>query len=210
MTTEELFAFAAIWTAVCLPLGPNAVACLTAALSNAVGRALWVAVGITIASVVHALVAAFGFAALLFTYAGLFQIMKWLGVAYLGWIAISLWRRPVRGLAVEGRAPAGRIELLRRGFLVSMSNPKAVLVYMAVFTQAIDPGHSLTPQLAILLPTASGIVFLVYVGYVLLGAPLRRLLTSSAHHRFFNRTAAGFYLVTASAIALADPRRSPV
>ncbi len=160
MTTEELFAFAAIWTAVCLPLGPNAVTCLTAVLSNDVGRALWVAVGITIASVVHALLAAFGFAALLFTYAGLFQLVKWLGVAYLGWIAISLWRRPVRGFAVEGRARAGSIQLLRRGFLVSMSNPKAVLVYMAVFTQAIDRAIRSRPNSRFCCPPRAASCFL--------------------------------------------------
>ncbi len=207
MTLNEWLAFVAIWIAVGLPVGPNAVTCVTASVSHGPGRGLWVALGITLASVAHSLVAAFGFGVLLLAYAEVFYLMKWLGVAYLLWMGVALWRAPVRELRGSAKIPAGRTHLLRRGFLVSMSNPKAALMYLAVFTQSIAPEQPLAPQLAILMPTASGIVLIIYCGWVILGAPLGRLLTSVKRLRLFNRAAAGFYLFSASAVALADPRR---
>lgn len=208
MSLQDWLAFVVIWTAVGLPVGPNAVACVTAAVSNGPRRALWTAAGITLASVAHALLAVFGFGALLLLYAELFHLLKWLGIAYLVWIGILLWRRPPADLAIAARPVESSGRLLRFGFLVSMSNPKAVLMYLSVFTQAIDPAAPLAPQLAVLMPTASAIVALIYVGWVLLGGPLRRLLTSARRQRLFNRTAGGFYIVTASAVAFADPRRA--
>ena len=209
MSLSEWLGFVVLWTLVGLPVGPNAIACMTATVANGWARALWVAVGITLASVVHSLIAAFGFGALLLAYAELFHLLKWLGVAYLVWLAIGLWRRPALNVAVD-RPPAGRWRLTRQGFLVSISNPKAVLMYLAVFTQAIDPTAPLWPQLAVLMPTASTIVALIYIGYVLLGAPIRRLLTSARRQRLFNRSAAGFYLFSAAAVAASDPRRTTV
>ena len=208
MSLQEWLAFVVIWTPVGLPVGPNAVACVTAAVSNGPRRALWMAAGITLASVAHALLAVFGFGALLLIYAELFHVLKWLGIAYLIWIGVMLWRRPVTELTVAARPvePSGR--LLRFGFLVSMSNPKAVLMYLSVFTQAIDPAAPLAPQLVVLMPTASAIVAMIYVGWVRLGGPLRRLLTSARWQRLFNRTAGGFYIFTASAVAIVGPRRA--
>ncbi len=206
MTLNEWLAFVAIWTVVGLPVGPNAVTCVTASAAQGPRRGLWVAFGITLASVAHSLVAAFGFGALLLAYSDIFHIMKWLGVAYLLWMGVALWRAPVRDIQPGTQEFAGRGQMLRRGFLVSMSNPKAALMYLAVFTQAIAPDQPLAPQLAILMPTASGIVLVIYSTWVLLGVPLGRLLTSVKRLRIFNRSAAGFYLFSASAVAL-DPAR---
>ena len=66
----------------------------------------------------------------------------------------------------------------------------------------------LAPQLAVLMPTASAIVAMIYVGWVRLGGPLRRLLTWARRQRLFNRTAGGFYIFTASAVAIVGPRRA--
>jgi len=209
MTIEEWLAFAVVWTAVSLPVGPNAVTCMTAAVANGTGRALWVPIGITLATLVHAPIAALGFGALLLASAEAFQLLKWVGVAYLLWLGVSLWRRSLGSIEQPTREPTEGWRLLRRGFLISMSNPKAVLVYMAVFTQAIAPGEPLPAQLLVLMPTASGICLLVYVGYVLLAAPLRRLLTFARHRRLFDRVAAVFYVTSAAVIALSDPRQAP-
>jgi homoserine/homoserine lactone efflux protein len=203
MEFQEWLRFVAIWIVVTLPVGPNAVACMTAAVSHGAWRAQWVAIGVTFASVTHSLLATFGFSALILTYGEAFHIVKWLGIAYLMSIGISIWRRStVQDLSVRSHVSAEHWTLMRRGFLVSMSNPKAALMYLAVFVQAITPENSLAPQLALLMPTASGIVLIVYIGYVLLGVPLRRLLTSELRQRMFNRVAGSFYMITALTLAL--------
>ncbi len=206
MSLNEWLGFVVIWTIVGLPIGPNAVCCVAVSVAHGPLRGFWVALGITLASVTHALIAAFGFGALLLAYSEIFYIMKWLGVVYLLWMGVLLWRAPVRELQSGRRIPAGRWQMLRRGFLVSMSNPKAALMYLAVFTQAIAPDQPLVPQLAILMPTASGIVLAIYSAWAILGVPLSNLLTSARRLRLFNRTAAGFYAFSASAAAMAPAR----
>lgn len=203
MEFHEWLRFVTIWIVVTIPVGPNAVACMTAAVTHGAWRALWVASGVTFASVAHSLLATFGFSALILTYGDAFHILKWLGIAYLMSVGISIWRQPaVQDISVRNQVSAESWKLIRRGFLVSMSNPKAALMYLAVFVQAIMPENPLGPQLVLLMPTASGIVLIVYIGYVLLGVPLRRLLTSDLRQRMFNRTAGSFYIITALALAL--------
>lgn len=207
MSFENWLAFVAIWAVACFGVGPNSVTCATAAAHNGVVRGMWSALGIAVASVVHSMIAAFGFSSLMLAYSGAHLFLKWLGIAYLVWLGLSLLRKPAIAFTLGGRKREARLVLLRKGFLVSVSNPQAALTYLAVFTQAIDPQASISPQLAVLVPTASGIVLLMYAGYVILGGQLRFILTSSRRQAFFNRVTGGFYMLTASILAFADARR---
>ena len=207
MSFESWLAFITIWTVACLGVGPNSVTCATAAAHNGVVRGLWSALGITVASLVQSMIAAFGFSSLMLAYSGAYIFLKWLGIAYLAWLGVSVWRRPARAFASGGGPRESRLILLRKGFLVSISNPQAALTYLAVFTQAIDPEAPITSQLAVLVPTASGIVLLIYTGYVLLGGQLRLIMTSARRQLAFNRVTGTFYMLTASILAFTDTRR---
>ncbi|MDH5555908.1 MAG: LysE family translocator [Alphaproteobacteria bacterium] len=207
MSFENWLTFVTVWAVACTGVGPNSVTCATAAAHNGVARGMWSALGITAASLAHSMVAAFGFSTLMLAYSGAYQFLKWLGIAYLVWLGLSLWRKPPIVVSIEDHKREARLPLFRGGVLVSISNPQAALTYLAVFTQAIDPQAPTAPQLAVLVPTASGIVFLIYTGYVLLGGQLRLVLKSARRQVFFNRVTSGFYLLTASILALADARR---
>ncbi len=63
------------------------------------------------------------------------------------------------------------------------------------------------PQLTMIIPTAVGLVFLGYSTYVLLGSPLRRLLTSARHQTALNRVAGSFYIVSGLLLAVTNIRR---
>ena len=204
MTFEQWLAFVAFWTLATLPIGPNAVACISAGVRHGFRRAWMVPLGITVASLLHMAVTGLGLGVLLMSSAALFTAVKVAGVLYLLWLALQLWRSPAE-LRRPGMAPrVTHLALLRDGTLVSLSNPKAVLMYVAVFPQFIDPAQALLPQLAILVPSAAGIVLAVYSGYGLLGMPLGRWLASARRLRLFNRAAAGLYGATAVALAFSD------
>lgn len=208
MTLTEWLTFAAIWTLLSLPLGPNAINCITAGVSNGTRRALWTVLGIAIAGLTHMTIAILGFGTLLLAYAELYLVLKWLGIAYLTWLGISLWRKPATLSAFGSREMEASGLLVRRGFTISMSNPKAILSYMAAFPQFIDPDRPMAPQLLFVVPTAIMILAAVYGGYTAAGGSLARVLTSTACLRLFNRAAGGFYLVIAGLLAVADTRRA--
>jgi len=90
--------------------------------------------------------------------------------------------------------------------LVSLSNPQAILTYLAVFPIVINANAPLAPQLMVLFPTALGIVFANYTMYALFGAQVAHLLSSARRRCWFDRGAGG--LMVGSAVALTISGRS--
>lgn len=203
MPIESWLTFAAVFTLLSLPVGPNAVHTMATAVTVGLPKCFLVPLGIGIASIIRVLAASLGFGALLLASAEAFTAFKWFGVAYLAWLGLRLWRRnsddgPKR--RNRGRSTAG---LIASGCLVSLSNPKAVLSYLAVLPPFISVSAPLAPQLAVIMPTAAGIVLLVYSAWALLAMPLSKWANSSRRLRIFNRGAAASYFIAAGAFATA-------
>ena len=81
-----------------------------------------------------------------------FQVIKWFGVAYLVYLAYKQWRALPMDMSDEsGVRPIGKpLSLVFRGFLVNISNPKALVFMLAVLPQFIDPHAPLVQQYLIL------------------------------------------------------------
>ena len=105
------------------------------------------AAGISLGCVVHALAAASGLAALLAMSAAAFSALKWLGAAYLVWLAAGMlraaWADPARAPAAavppgaaDEAPPLGRT--FRQGLLTNVLNPKVALFFLAFLPQFID------------------------------------------------------------------------
>lgn len=94
--------------------------------------------------------AAFGLAAIVATSASAFVWIKWIGVAYLTWIGIQLFRSKGASTGPGANSSGTSIRLFRQGFITSMANPFAVVFFGALFPQFIDPASPVMPQLLIL------------------------------------------------------------
>lgn len=208
MTGAEWLAFVGIWFLAGIPLGPNAANCILMAARHGAVRAHWTIVGILLASLVFQALVFLGVASLLATMAGLFTLLKLVGCAYLFWLAIKLWRaEPVLpGDAGLSEGTKGTT-MIRDAFFVSLSNPKAILAYAAVFTQFINPAAPLAGQVLILTPTAIVVTSVIYSGYCLIGTPIRLFLNSARRVRAVNRGIAGLFATSAVAIAANEARR---
>lgn len=110
--------------------------------------------GICSSLFVHALCSAIGVSAILTQSAELFQIVKWVGAAYLIWLGFSSLRTVLHG-AVKGM-DADKVQpvnadfnvrrSLREGFLSNVLNPKTAVFYLAFLPQFINPEHSTVLQ----------------------------------------------------------------
>lgn len=110
----------------------------------------WTIAGDLTANGLQMIAAAFGIASVIAASAEVFQLVKWLGVAYLAWIGLRLFLSRSRDPApAEARAGLS-IVLFRQGFVTSSANPFAVVFFAALFPQFIDPEESTVTQLAIL------------------------------------------------------------
>ncbi len=101
------------------------------------------ALGVNAGCVVHTLAAAFGLAAVLSTSAAAFALVKWLGAAYLLWLAIGMLRSAARGgdaapIAAQGDAVTSGWALFRQGLLTNVLNPKIALFFLALLPQFIE------------------------------------------------------------------------
>ena len=136
-----------------------------------------------------------GLGAVLLASSQLFEVLKYIGAAYLIYLGIKTWRAADRPLDTEhGPEASSHWARFRVGMLVALSNPKAILFGVAFFPQFLDPTQPIGAQAAILLlsfmAVETGWMF-VYAGG---GAKLATWLTQSHRIRWFNRLAGGAFV----------------
>jgi threonine/homoserine/homoserine lactone efflux protein len=105
--------------------------------------------GIGAGTLFHIVAAVLGLSAVLASSQTAFNIIKWIGAAYLLWIAFSLLRQgrsPER--AAAGSAASG-LRLFRAAVLVNVLNPKIAFFFLAFLPQFVDPQAAI-PALQIL------------------------------------------------------------
>lgn len=206
MSVETWLVFVGVWIVAGLPLGPNALNCISVSATSGFFRSLFAIVGILIAALMYMAATVFGLAAILLANAELFQILKFLGAAYLIWMGISLWRKQGSLTVFSRHDEVSGFRIVRQSILISLTNPKAVISYMAVFSQFIDHQVPLAGQMIVLVPTALIVTAMIYVMYCLIGVPLTRILSTARRFKIFNRAIGSFYICAGVGIALADIR----
>lgn len=76
----------------------------------------------------------------------LFEVLRWVGVAYLIWLGARAWRGAGR---LQPAAPGHKVHFWR-GFLVALSNPKTLAFFTAFLPQFVDPTRPAAYQLAVM------------------------------------------------------------
>lgn len=135
--------------------GAGAVSVMTNTVTLGLRRALWGIAGQQIALIVHILVVAAGIGVLVASSEVAFRVITYIGAAYLIYLGIrQLLSRPEPG---EGSTAVVRHEAARsifaRGFWVNLTNPKAVIFFLAFLPQFIRPERPLVPQYLIVIAT---------------------------------------------------------
>ncbi|MEM7176835.1 MAG: LysE family translocator [Pseudomonadota bacterium] len=119
--------------------GPANIATATVAMRFGRLRSLWFGLGLSLGLAVWGLVAATGMGAILQGSAHLLFVLKIAGGLYLLWLAVQSGRSALRGTGSEIRT-AGEGRWFLRGLLLNLSNPKAVVAWMAALAMGLDAG----------------------------------------------------------------------
>jgi homoserine/homoserine lactone efflux protein len=187
--------------------GPGAILSMATGLAHGVRRSYWVIIGLEIGLMTQLALVAVGLGAVLADSVLAFNVIKWIGVGYLIYLAIRQWRAAGVDLATQlGAADddhaEGRWALLVRGTLVNLTNPKGLVFLLAVVPQFITPAAPLTPQYLIIGVTMVAVDLVVMGGYAGLAARLLRWLSTARQQRMLNRTLSGLFGVAAVALSL--------
>ncbi|MCF5029306.1 LysE family transporter [Pseudomonas syringae] len=194
--------FAACWI-ISLSPGAGAIASMSCGLQYGFWRGYWNALGLQIALVAQIAIVAAGLGAVLAASDMAFTLIKWFGVAYLVYLGIKQWRALPADLADESAVrPVGKpMTLVLRGFLVNISNPKALIFILAILPQFIDPAAPLLMQYAIIAATMVVVDLIVMAGYTGLASKVLRLLKTPRQQRRMNRTFASLFVGAAGFLA---------
>jgi len=201
--------FAACWV-ISLSPGAGAIASMSSGLQYGFWRGYWNALGLQLGLIVQIAIIAAGVGAILAASATAFQIIKWFGVAYLIYLAYKQWRALPMDMTEDSAVrPIGKpLSLVFRGFLVNVSNPKALVFMLAVLPQFLNPHAPLLPQYVAITITMVTVDMLVMAGYTGLAARVLRMLRTPKQQKRLNRTFAGLFI--GAATFLATLRRAPI
>lgn len=172
---------------ICLSPGIGVVYTLSSTLGGGVRAGFWASVGCTIATVLHLMLAMAGVAAILHTSAVVFQTIKFAGVAYLLWMAWGVLNDK-GSLSIRPGAPANPVQLVRRGIVLNVLNPKLPLFFVAFIPQFTPVGSSLN----LLIELGFGftfMTFIVFMGYVVIAATGRQRLLQNKRAMIWLRRA---------------------
>lgn len=185
--------------------GPNMLLAMTHGIRYGLRRTLPTLLGLLLALALIMTASAAGLGALLATSEWLFAGVKYAGAAYLLWLGIKTWRAEPQALdessdTLSGSGWAG----FRTGFLVAMSNPKAIVFFTALFPQFMDPNTAQGPQLLVLAATFFVVETSWQCAYAAGGAKLKTWLNSPRRLRLMNRVAGGSFVAAGLALSSAS------
>jgi len=165
--------------------------------------------GIEAANLAHIAAAALGLSALLVTSALAFQVVRYLGAAYLVFLGVrTLLTHDVHSVHIS--APPQRLSrLFAHGFLVNLLNPKTALFYYAFLPQFIQPTRgSVVTQLLILSFFFALLACCTDSLYALLGSTFGQMLKGSKRYQHVQRSVTGsIYILPGLATAFAGPEK---
>jgi threonine/homoserine/homoserine lactone efflux protein len=186
--------------------GTGVLYTLAAGLTRGSRASVVAAFGCTLGIVPHMAAAILGLAALLHTSALAFQIFKYLGVAYLLYMAWNTLRE--RGaLRVEAETSTrSALQVTIEAVLINILNPKLSIFFFAFLPQFVSAGeaHPL-PRMLELSTVFMVMTFVVFVGYGLFAASIREHVISRPRVlTWLRQTFAAAFVALGAKLALAE------
>ncbi|MFD1372088.1 LysE family translocator [Actinoplanes sichuanensis] len=122
--------------------GPDFAVVVGNTMSGGRRRGMWCAAGVASSNAVQGTAAILGLGALVVRAQPVFQIVKWVGAAYLLYLGLRLLGSAWQGRYAVPSASGGQGTRRgwRQGFVSNITNPKVLVFYVAVLPQFLNPG----------------------------------------------------------------------
>lgn len=203
----ELGLFATAFAVSAALPGPDTLLLFGRAVSSGVGSAVQVAVGLTLGKLALLTAAVAGVTAAAATLGPFFVVLKLAGGAYLIWLAVRVLHRSNHAVTAEGSAGRSRLTTGAAGWrgvglgaVLTLSNPQALLFYVAVLPTVLDSQSVTGTQYLLLCVTLVLVMAAVALGYISLAMHTR---TALSHRRRRRADQAGAVLLGATGVLVA-------
>ncbi|WP_210438246.1 LysE family translocator [Nocardioides xinjiangensis] len=180
--------------------GTGAVFTIAAGLGRGPRAAVVAALACTVGTVPHLVAALTGLAALLHASGVAFAVLKYLGVAYLLWMAWSTWRHRREPIGGADERPGSTWSVMASGVTLNLLNPKLTLFFFAFLPQFVPSSapHA-TSRMLLLSAVFMALTFLVFAAYGVCAGLLRERVL--ARPRLVERIQ-GFFAAAFAALGL--------
>jgi threonine/homoserine/homoserine lactone efflux protein len=201
MTLSNLLVFTVALMIAAGSPGPSVAALVARVLTNGfrdvlpflaamwLGEALWLSCAVA------------GLAVVARTLGVVFIVLKFIGVAYLLFLAWKMWFAPTQ--VPDGELPKGQSpwRMFGAGLTITLGNPKIMVFYLALLPTIVDLSHVGAAAWIELTATMLVVLMAVDAAWALLAVRARRLLTSRKAVKIANRTSATMMAGAAAVIA---------
>jgi threonine/homoserine/homoserine lactone efflux protein len=155
--------------------GTGAILTIAAGIRGGKALSLVTAFGCTLGIVPHLVAAITGTAALLRLGGVAFEVLRWVGIAYLLYMAISTWRSGA--VALDSSAPPrSAMRTIGNAILANLLNPKLTLFFFAFLPQFVSTDAASLSQMLTLSGIFMALTLLVFAVYGLAASFFRRHL----------------------------------
>jgi threonine/homoserine/homoserine lactone efflux protein len=201
-TAQSVLLFAATEAAMSLSPGPAVMMVVAHGIARGWRTSLFVTLGILSANALYFALSATGLGSLLLALPKVFMAIKWLGAAYLVYMGISAIfgkPSPITISRLNGEASGRRI--YRNALMLQLTNPKTLLVFVAILPQFIDPARPIGMQMTVLAACSVIPEFFILLGYGMLAAKASHWATQPRYSVLTERIAGT--LVTIAGVMVA-------
>ncbi|MBF0815358.1 LysE family transporter [Microbacterium paludicola] len=191
MTLSLWLALVGAGALISLTPGAGAVNTMSNAIASGWRRSLWGILGQQVALVVHIVIVAAGVGVLVASSPILFEVIRYAGAAYLIYLGVRQFLARPQDATEDGSAILVRESawsMFRRGLLVNLTNPKAIVFFLAFVPQFIRPDQPLIPQYTVLSATVVAIdIAVMWFVFAIAARGLARLTRTPSGQKILGR-----------------------
>ena len=202
MTLSTIAAYSFALFVVALIPGPGITALVARALGAGFAESFAMALGIMLGEIVFLSAVVLGLSVLAQAFGTVFLVIKFLGVAYLIWLAVKMWRAGIIKTDVATAPRRTVSHSFLSGLFVTLGNPKAIIFYVALVPTLVSLDDITFASYLELVAITFTVLTIVTVPYILLAAKARNFLRHPSALKRANRVSASFLAGTAAYIAL--------
>ena len=184
--------------------GTGVIYTLAIGLGRGMRASIWAAFGCTLGILPAMGASILGLAALLHTSALAFETLRYLGVAWLLYMAWGMWRGTGAMKVTAKSDPVNAAKIIRDGILLNALNPKLSLFFLAFLPQFVTPDASgTTAQMILLGLIFMAITFSVFILYGFFASTLRRhVIERPRIMNWLGKSFAGVFVLLGAKLAL--------
>lgn len=178
--------------------GPDMLFILSQVMGKDAKAGIMATIGVCSGYLIHSVLVAVGIAAIIVSFPVLFETIKWLGIAYLLYLAFNLFKSVFskKTLKIENKTASNPI---KKGFFTALLNPKGMLIYFAILPQFIEKSGNTVVQGLALSCIFIILCFIIYSILVLLFARLtQRTQIDERRQKWIDGSSGGLLTLAAS------------